>query len=153
MVWRLKAAGDIARSERGSAAIEFAFMTPFLVLLLVGTVEIGTAAYQGMQAQNAAEAGAVYASKHGLDIAGISNAVVNATGAAGITATPAPSQFCGCPSTSGVAGLSCSSSCPDGSAPGYYLRVSAQLSRQPILSIDGLALPATLSGEAVVRIY
>lgn len=141
------------RGEQGSAAIEFGLAAPFLVLLMVAVTEVGTAAYQGMQVQNAAEAGAVYASKHGLNVPGITSAVVNATSGAGITATPAPAQFCGCPSAGGIASVQCSTVCADGIAPGYYIRISAQLSRAPILSIDGLALPATITGESVIRLY
>src|SRR5687768_2593828 len=85
------------RGEAGLAALEFGLLAPFLVLLLVAATEIGSSVYQAMQAQNAAEAGAVYVSKHGFNVAGITSAVANATAAASIAATPAPSQFCGCP--------------------------------------------------------
>lgn len=141
------------RNEVGTAAIEFGLMAPFLVLLAVATVEIGSGVYQGMQAQNAAEAGAVYASKYGFDAAGITSTVVNATEAAGLAATPAPLLFCGCPLASGVATLSCTSNCSDGSAPGQYLRISAQITHNPLISFAGLVTPVTITGEAVVRIY
>jgi Flp pilus assembly protein TadG len=141
--------GDTA----GTAAIEFGMAAPLLVLLMVAVIEVGTAIYQGMQAQNAAEAGAVYASKYGLDPAGISNAVANATAAAGLAATPAPSQFCGCPSASGIDTLACSSSCPDGSAPGQYVRINARITHTPLLSFTGLVSPVTLTGETIVRMY
>jgi Flp pilus assembly protein TadG len=143
------------RDVAGSAALEFALATPLLVLLLVAAVEIGTGAYEGMRVQNAAEAGAIYASKHGLDVTGISNAVVNATsGRTSVTATPMPAQFCGCPSASGIATTQCTTTCSDGRAPGYYVRISAQLVRDPpLLSIAGLTVPPILTGEAVVRLY
>jgi hypothetical protein len=141
------------RGECGSAALEFAFTAPFLVLLMVAAVEVGTAAYQSMQAQSAAEAGAIFASKYGANIAGISNAVASATDDADITATPAPSQFCGCPSASGLSAMQCSTPCPDGTSPGYYLRITAQIAHDPVLAIPGLPIPATMTGEAVVRLY
>jgi Flp pilus assembly protein TadG len=141
------------RSESGSAALEFAFTGPFLVLLMVAAVEVGTAAYQSMQVQSAAEAGAIYASKYGANIAGISNAVASATGDADITATPTPSQFCGCPSAGGINTVQCSTPCTDGVAPGYYLRITAQIAHDPILALPGLSMPATMIGEAVVRLY
>ena len=75
------------------AAIEFALLSPLLVLLLIGLVEVGFASYEAMQAQNAAEAGALYAARHGWDSAGIQAAVVNATGSSDVTATPAPQSF------------------------------------------------------------
>jgi Flp pilus assembly protein TadG len=143
----------LVQTERGVAAIEFGLMAPFLVLLVVATVEMGTATYHGMKAQSAAEAGAIYASKYGLDTVGIGNAVVNATDLAGITATPAPSQFCGCPTAGGVTSISCSASCSDGSAPGQYVRISAQITREPLMTFPGLVPPITLTGESVVRMY
>lgn len=141
------------RRDAGTAALEFGLVSPLLVLFVVGAVEIGTSAYQGMQAQNAAEAGAVYASKHGADAAGISNAVVNATVAAEIAAMPTPSQFCACPVAEGLDVIDCASTCPEGDAPGYYIRIRAQIVHEPLISVPGQTSPATLNGESVVRMY
>lgn len=139
--------------EAGIAALEFGLMAPFLVLLLVAATELGSSIYQAMQTQNAAEAGAVYASKHGFNVAGISAAVASATTAAGIAATPAPSQFCGCPIASGITEMACASTCADGTAPGQYMRINAQLTRTPLISLSGLVIPGTLTGQAIVRAY
>ena len=139
--------------EAGSAAIEFGLLAPFLVLLAVGTAEIGSSVYEAMQAQNAAEAGAVYASKYGFDTAGIVNSVENATGGASITAVPAPATFCGCPTASGVTAMSCAATCAEGSAPGQYLRISAQITHNPSTSLPGLVMPGTITGQAIVRMY
>jgi Flp pilus assembly protein TadG len=139
-------------SQAGIAAIEFGLLAPFLVLLLVAATEIGFGIYQAMQAQNAAEAGAVYVSKHGFNVAGISGAVVNAT-AAGVAATPAPSQFCGCPVASGITEMACTATCADGSAPGQYVRINASVTRTSLISVSSLLLPTTFSGQAVVRQY
>jgi Flp pilus assembly protein TadG len=139
-------------SQAGIAAIEFGLLAPFLVLLLVAATEIGSGVYQAMQAQNAAEAGAVYASKHGFNVAGITGAVVNAT-AAGVAATPAPSQFCGCPVASGITEMGCTATCADGSAPALYVRINASLTRTSLISVSSLLLPTTFSGQAVIRQY
>ena len=139
--------------EAGTAALEFGLLAPFLVLLVVGAVDVGTAAYQAMQAQNAAEAGAIYAARYGFNTAGISSAVANATEAAAISATPAPSQFCGCPGASGITDTSCSSTCTGGTAPGQYLRISARITHASLFSISSFIVPGTFTGEAIVRIY
>ena len=141
------------QDEAGVAAIEFGLMAPFLMMLVVGTVEVGSGVYQAMLAQNAAEAGAVYASKHGFDIDGISGAVLGATAAAGITATPAPSQFCGCPAAADVTATDCALNCADGAAPGQYVRISAQITHTPIISFSGIAVPGAITGQAIVRMY
>jgi Flp pilus assembly protein TadG len=143
----------LREGETGLAAIEFGLIAPFLVLLVVAAVDLGTGIYKAMQAQNAAEAGAIYASKHTVDLTGIAGAVVNATAAAGIAATPSPTQFCGCPTASGIATTSCASTCTDGSAPGLYLRITAQVTHSPLLSMAGLVTPTAITGQAVIRIY
>ena len=143
----------IRQDESGVAAIEFALLAPLLVLFLVGTIEVGTAAYRAMQVQAAAEAGAYYASINRFDSEGIANAVSGANHPR-ITATPAPSLFRACPSSTGLTEQACSSTCvcPDGSQPGQYVRISSQMILDPPI-LEGLGIPRTLTGEAVVRIY
>lgn len=140
------------KTQGGVAAIEFAILSPLLVLLLIGLVEIGFASYEAMQAQSAAEAGALYAAKHGWDLTGIEGAVVNATGASGITADPAPQTFCGCPQTGGIIATSCNSTCPGGSPPGQYVEIHASLAHQTILPYPGLPTPLVLKGKSTLRL-
>ena len=145
------------RSESGTAAIEFALFIPFLFILLVGTVDLGFAMYEAMQVSNAVEAGMLYAAKNGWDSAGITNSVLNASsvypgGTPALTATPAPSQFCGCPQATGIAVATCSSTCPDGSAVSQYVQVNAALNHLSILSLPGLSVPSTFTAKAVVRV-
>jgi Flp pilus assembly protein TadG len=139
-------------ATRGTAAIEFAFIVPILLVLTLGVVEVGYSTYQAMQVQDSAEAGAIYVAKHGWNSAAITAAVVNATGLAGITASPAPSQFCGCPTVSGVTTAVCASTCASGSRAGQYVEINAALTRQIILPASGLLLPTTLTGRAIVRV-
>jgi Flp pilus assembly protein TadG len=141
------------RGEGGAAALELALVAPLLMILVVGAAEIGTTVYEGMEAQNAAEAGALYASKHGFDAAGIASAVSNSTANAGLSATPAPTQFCGCPVSGGITEISCTSLCAGGTAPGQYVRVNARITHQPLVSFTGLTVPVTVSGEAIIRLY
>ena len=138
--------------RRGSAAIEFGLMIPLLLTILMGVIEIGDAMYEAMQVYNSVEAGAVYAAKNGFDSAGISAAVANATSTTGITATPAPAQFCGCPSSAGVAQIACNSTCTGGIAPSQYVRISAALNHQTILPYPALSLPTTLTAQSIVRL-
>lgn len=136
----------------GTAAIEFAIIAPVLVLFLAGVVELGFGVHEAMQAQDAAEAGALYAGKYGWDAAGIAAAVVNATGADDITADPAPVLFCGCPSAGGIATVDCAATCPGGGAVEQYVRVSASIPHTAILIGLFAPLPETLTGHVVVRV-
>jgi Flp pilus assembly protein TadG len=111
----------------GVAAIEFAVMAPILMVLFLCTVDLGLGFYRKMQVQNAAQAGAQYAVLNGFKTSGITTAVTSATNYTGITATPAPSQSCGCPSTAGLVAAVCGAICGiSGSPAGTYVAVSAQ---------------------------
>jgi Flp pilus assembly protein TadG len=137
--------------RRGAnVALEFALAAPILVILLVGLVELGFALYASMQIQYAVETGAEYAAEHGWDSAGIVTAVQNAGHNAGIVASPAPVQFCGCPNSGAIAAVSCSSTCAGGAPPSRYVRVSASVAH--VALIPGLPLPATLTARSTVRL-
>jgi Flp pilus assembly protein TadG len=138
---------------RATAAIEFALLAPMLLILLAGMVEVGTAVYQGLEVQAAASAGGRYATQHGWgNINAISQAVVNATSLSGVTASPAPQVFCGCPTTTGITSSACSTTCTGGTAPGYYVQVNAAVAHTTILPFLGLPLPAVITGQSTVRV-
>ena len=145
------------RSESGNTAIEFAILGMFVLIALVGTIEVGRVTMEAMQVSNAVEAGMLHAARKDFDgtavgAAAIGTAVGNATGAA-VTATPAPELFCGCPSASGIS-KSCDESlrCADGSLGGQYVRVYGELNHQTIVFFPGLIMPATLKAQSVVRL-
>jgi len=95
---------------------------------------------RGDAGANSAEAGALFAAKHGWNSAGISAAVVNATGVSGVTASPAPSEFCGCPVATGITATACTTACANGNAAGTYVQINAMLAHQTILTYPGWCL-------------
>jgi Flp pilus assembly protein TadG len=137
----------------GIAAIEFAIVAPTLVLLFICTADLSLGIYRKMQVQNAAQSGAAYAMLYGFAQNSISSAVTNATGFSAVAATPQPNEFCGCPSaTSGVTGVSCSSTCPSGATPGTYVTVSAQATYQTILPYPLVPNSFTFNAQSTVRL-
>jgi Flp pilus assembly protein TadG len=145
-----------SRSKSGTAAIEFALFTPLLLIVLTGTVELGFLMYEAMQVNNAVEAGALYAAANSFNAANITSAVTNAsvlpTGLNTLTATPAPTQFCGCPTAAGVTNLGsppCSATACSGSPAGTYVQVNASLTHTII--IPNPWVPTTLTAIAVIR--
>jgi len=147
-------------NESGTAAIEFALFLPFLALLLSGIVELGVSAYEAMQVSNAVEAGA-YAAANTTTFSAASIASATTNGAAllpgsnALTATPAPTQFCGCPSAAGsVSNLGappCSVTACSGSTPaGTYVQVNASLNHMAIFHTTW-GLPATFTATTVIR--
>ncbi len=152
---RLQLSGPHA--EKATAAIEFAILAPLFLILFAGIIQIGMAAYQIMQVESAAEAGALYASKHGASsLPNIALAVTSASSTPGITATPAPVISCGCPGAGGVVfqGSNCTSTCPGGSIPSKYVTVSATVARTVLLSSPylSLPLPTNLTATSLVRV-
>lgn len=136
---------------KGAVAVEFALLVPIMVLLLTAVTDIGITAYESMRVQGAAEAGAQYAAKNVWDPAAIAAVVTTASGG-GISASPAPMQFCACPDSGGLAAIDCADTCPGGLPPGRYAEVSAALDHETILPYPGLPSPLTLTGRAVVRL-
>lgn len=81
---RLKTA---LRSDRASSLFEMAFLTPFLLLLLLGVVDFGRAYYLSSEVAGAAHAGALYATADPFDNAGIDSAALgDAPNVPGLTA-------------------------------------------------------------------
>jgi len=136
----------------GSAAVEAAIILPFLLMLATALFDLGFAAYEDMQVQSAADAGAQYAVANGWDIAKISGVVTGATGGTGITASPAPSQFCACPTGGMLTDISCALKCANGNTPSVYARVNAQKAHTTVLPYPILPQPLTLTGQAITRI-
>ena len=142
----------LARAERGNAAIEFALATPILLGLLVPVADLGIAFSQQTQVQQAAQAGAQYALLHGWNSSAISNAVTAATNLTGISAAPAPTESCGCPTGTTISAAACNSACANGETAGTYVYVNAQSAYTPVLPYSVLPSGTTLTAQATVRV-
>src|SRR5215468_3057936 len=137
----------------GVAGVEFAFLATTLVLLAISALEFGIGFYRKMQVYDAAQAGAQYVIKNGYtSSSSVTSAVTSATANSGITASPAPSQSCGCPATSGITATTCGNSCADGTLAATYVTVSASGTYTPILGYPGLLSSYTFTSAATVRI-
>jgi Flp pilus assembly protein TadG len=139
-------------SASGTAAIEAAIILPVLLTLATALFDLGFAGYESMQVQSAADAGAKYAAANAWNVTQISAAVTGATGGSEITATPAPSQFCACPTGGTLANIACGQKCANGTTPSLYALVSAQKAHTTVLPYPILAQPLTLTGQAITRI-
>jgi Flp pilus assembly protein TadG len=143
---------SVRDNEKGLSGIEFAMIAPVLILSFIATADFGLAIYAKMEVENAAQAGTEYAARNGYTSSSISSAITSATNMSGITATPAPSQFCGCPSTSGVTTASCGTNCASGATAGTYVSASAQATYSTIISYPGVPASYTFSSTSTVRI-
>ncbi len=140
------------RRQDGVAAIEFAIFGGLLAMMLVVAGDLGMGYYSKMTVQTAAQVGAQYAVNHGFNAAAIRTAVLSATSTSGISASPDPVQFCGCPSTSTLSTVTCSTVCADGSSAGTYVRVSASRTYATIIPYPWLAANYAQQAVSTVRI-
>lgn len=134
----------------GVAALELSLVSPLLLTGVMGAGELGISIYRQTQVSFAAQAGADWAIAHGFT--GTSNAVVNATTYTAITATPAPSQFCGCATATGVTAATCGSTCSSGFKAGTYVTAYSQAQFTPIIPNPWQSSTVTLNAQATVRI-
>ena len=121
------------RGTAGAALVEFAILAPMLIVVLNYLADAGIMVYRQIEVRQAAQAGIQYAidNSSNFSTSSASAAVTNATTWNKVSASPAPSQFCGCPSSSSVQQLctgACTSLCTATCANtrGTYVTVSAQ---------------------------
>ena len=141
---------DRSRRQSGSAAIELAIVAPMLLTLLGGVIDVGFGLQEAMLAQNAVEAGALYAATHGWNAAGIEAAVVAAAPNSGVVAKPPPRQFCGCADVAGITATACGAHCHGGAVAASYAEIGTSLAHWRIIPFD--FMPDTLTGRSVVRL-
>lgn len=174
---RLRTAlNQFLRKDDGTAAIEFAAIASFLVLLLVGVTDVSRLALSSMRVRYAAEAGATYAAMNGLTASSDPYAkIVQAAAAAtslncGARASEDASSQCwsatsayyGCATASGVNRVA---NYPQSSAPkcnisatgaaidaGTYVSVTSQVQFEPYFQPVFLVYPQTVSHKLDVRV-
>ena|SRR5260370_3455372 len=104
----------ICHRQSGQSLLEVALMLPFLLLLLLGVIELGRYAYIGILVGNAARAGAGYgvqSNVQSVDTVGIKTAADNdfqSNGQPISKLTVTSSTSCGCDSSGTVTTAGCS---------------------------------------------
>jgi Flp pilus assembly protein TadG len=143
----------------GASTVEFGLLAATLFLpLTIGLHDFGTTLYRQMEVGAAARAGAAAASTCGcFSSVNITSAIQAATRlGTSVSASPSPTQFCGCPSASGgvtattnTAPACGSTECAAGGFDAVYVSINAQYVYTPFFSGYG---PFTLTSQATVRI-
>ena len=159
MVWHVFAAYIVFLPNRrcGGAAMEFALIFPVLVFLFLLLFDWGFVAYQTLNVQAAAQAGAQYASLNTWNYNAIAQVVAGATAGdpSGITTDPTRTRtFYACPTGTALVESSRTSPCPDSSAPRLYGTVFAQEPYSAALPMPpGMPpLPSLITAQATRRL-
>jgi Flp pilus assembly protein TadG len=140
------------RDKSGQAIFEIALLLPVLLLLLMGVIEIGRAAYASIIVSNAAHAGALYGAQNpatAADNAGMVQAALkDGQDLSGLTATA--THLCTC--SAGSSAPNCAlSDCPSGRLI-EYVQVSTSDVFSPLFHYPGLPSSFNLKGQSVVRV-
>jgi Flp pilus assembly protein TadG len=145
--------GVIFREQTGQSIAEVALVTPMLLLLLIGTIEVGRFAYYSIEVANAARAGVQYAAQSladSKDIVGIQRASQNdAPNVSDLDVTSrdlcacssSPANYVGCPARN--------------CAPGHavvFVEVNTSARFQSLFRYPGLASSLTVNGRAIMRV-
>ncbi|MFS8113983.1 pilus assembly protein [Rhizobium jaguaris] len=143
---------DLFNERHGTAAIDLALILPILIAMTFGLVDYSSALLQQTQVENAAQRGLQYALARGFDSSAMSNVITRSTGSTVISAAPAPSKFCGCPSGQGISVAVCSDVCSDGSRAGTYVSASAAATYVPYLALPFVPASFALQSTATARL-
>jgi len=130
-----------------------ALLTPFLVTLLIGIIELGRFSYYSILVANAARAGAQYGAQNlgtAADTTGIKNAA-SQDGQSLAALTISSAQQCGC------SGSSLSSACPatNCTAPGHplvYVQVTVSATFSSLFNYPGMPKTLSLSSVSTMRV-
>jgi Flp pilus assembly protein TadG len=154
------------RPASGQSLVEVALVTPLLLALLIGAVEMGRFAYLGILVGNAARAGAAYGTQSlplSVDSTGICDAAsldfegdTAACGAGGqITVTSSTS--CGCDNGGTITAAACTGTktagtCTAGGNWVVMVTVNASGTFQSLFGFPGIPGSVTISRSSTMRV-
>ncbi len=135
----------LSRARDGLGAIEFGFVAPVLLTMLLGILDYGMAFWQEIEISNAADAGAQWAMQNTYNASSISSVAAAATNLSGISVSS--SNPCGCASSTGVTMYSCTATCPDNTAPQPYIVVNTSMCYSTLFRWPGLTYCSAGNGS------
>ena len=145
--------------ESGTSLVELGLITPVLLLLLLGIIEIGRYAELSIQVTNAARAGAQYGAQNlatAADNNGIKNAALNDAQITGLTVSGPSDGYLG-----GYVLCGCSDAAPSGTCPAscsgnnygiVYVQVNTSGTFRSLFSYPGIPSSITLRGTDQIRV-
>jgi hypothetical protein len=139
--------------SNGQSLVEFALVVPLLLLLLLGAIEVGRAAYYAI-AVTSASYSAVEFGAQTYATAGDDNGIKQAALSEAPMLSPdnvTKSIYYECPDGSATTPVTADSDCVDGRYYSY-LKVNTQMDLMPLIGFPGIPAPFSLKGNASERI-
>lgn len=163
---RLRPQGFL-RAESGVAALEFALVAPFLVMVLVGIVDLTLVIHGRMELAQVLTSGAQYAFMQGQSGTETGSALTTDVQNFVTTTTPetlsnltvsynggnsVSSCYCVAGASPTYTAATCQSVCSDGSTAGKFVTISATISPTPFFAVDQYLMPGLVSSSVTVRL-
>jgi len=152
---------EMLRSQTGQSLVELALLTPVLLLLVVGTAEMGRYASLAIMIGNGARAGAAYGAQNPTtagDTTGIQNAALaDLKDISSLSPTVTSAIVCGCdnggtiipnPETSAA----CATTCSVGNTTVSSVQVTVTGKFTSMFNYPGIPSPLTITSTATERI-
>jgi Flp pilus assembly protein TadG len=151
---------------RGVAALEFALLAPFLILVTVGIVDVVYIIHDRMALSQSLTAGAQYAFRQGQSETGttldtdVTN-FVNTISPVTLTSlsvvfnggdNTSTNYYCVAGATPAYTQSSSGATCADGSTAGQFVAISATVTPTPFFGMDEYLMPGVLSSSVTVRL-
>jgi Flp pilus assembly protein TadG len=152
------------RQQSGQALLELALLTPLLLILVLGVIEMGRYAYISILVGNAARAGAAYGAQslpQSVDTTGIQTAADNDfqnNGQAVASLTVTSNTSCGCDNGGSVAAAGCTTTTNPTAgkcAAGHWVvmvSVTASGTFNGLFGYPGIPQSITVSKTATLRV-
>jgi Flp pilus assembly protein TadG len=160
----LCAVGSRVRSQSGQTLLEVALITPLMLAMVLGVIDMGRYAYIGILVGNAARAGAAYGAQslpQSVDTTGIANAADNDfqnNGENVSTLAVSSSTSCGCDSGGTITAAVCSTATNMNAgtcATGHWVvmvSVTASGTYSALFNWPGIPKSLTISRTATLRV-
>lgn len=149
------------RTESGQSLIELAVSLPLFLVIIAGTAEMANIAWAAIQINNAARAGAQFASQNHANAVDTTNITQTAKNdAPSITNMQVTSQqTCTCVDSTGTAGTpdpgcttTTTTTCPSPNTIMIAVQVNTQAAITPFMHYAGLPASYTIKGRAIMGV-
>jgi Flp pilus assembly protein TadG len=142
--------------NQGASLVELSLLMPILLLLIVGAVDFGRAAYVGIEVEDAAHAGAEYGSLNPSNTTAITTAAQQSAPNVANLIVSTPTWGCECSDGSSYSANcasppTCTASSTRGSNLVHRVKVTTSSVYKPLLPWPGIPSSINLSSTAVVR--
>ena len=146
----------LCKADDGAALIELALVTPILLLLTIGAVDLGRAGYVGVEVVNAAHAGAEYGSLNPGNTSGITAAAQQSAPNVANMTVSTPTWGCECSDGSSYSANctvspTCTANTTRGSNVVHRVQVTTSSAFSSLFPWPGIPSTMTLTGKATIR--